>query len=77
MTPQYLKDSDLARWLGTSAAWFRENRPRLEREGFPAKDRLIGLTLLADVQAWLDRRRVVADAVPAPTTSGTINYGAL
>ena len=74
ITPAYVSDKDLAELLGKSVAWFRANRPALEREGFPAKDRLIGLTLLADVHAWLDRRRVVADAVQVahhqPKSSG-------
>lgn len=35
--------------------------PELEREGFPKLDRLIGLTLKADVMAWINRRRTIAD----------------
>jgi hypothetical protein len=66
LTPLAAFGSD--RWcaerLGKSIGWFRTHRPRLEREGFPAKDTLIGLTLKADVDAFLARRRKVADAAP-------------
>lgn len=63
MTPAYAPDKDLAAMLGRSLGWFKTNRPQLEREGFPKVDRLIGLTLVPDVEAWIARRRVVADAV--------------
>ncbi|MDB6151485.1 MAG: hypothetical protein JWQ44_2933 [Chthoniobacter sp.] len=80
ITPAYVADKDLAALLNKSVAWFRTNRPTLEREGFPQKDRLIGLTLLADVEAWIARRRVVADAREVvhhqPSSSG-INFDAL
>jgi hypothetical protein len=57
MTPAYLPDADLASILGLSVKTFRNKRPRLEADVFPRKDRLIGHTLAADVQTWLDRRR--------------------
>jgi hypothetical protein len=68
--------------LGKSIGWFRTHRPRLEREGFPAKDTLIGLTLKADVDAFLARRRKVADAVHqdahhAPTSASGENLASL
>lgn len=64
----YGSDHWCALTLGKSDGWFRKNRPRLEREGFPPKDGLLALTLKADVEAWLARRRVVADRVHAHTT---------
>ena len=82
MTPAYLSESDVAKVLGKSRAWLRQNRPALEREGFPPVDGLIGLTCVADIQAWIARRRKVADADPARltgphhTTEG-INYASL
>ena len=66
--------------LGKSVGWFRVNRPALEREGFPPKDKLIRLTLKADVEAFLDRRRKVADVVatpPAPPPEPRIDFNAL
>jgi hypothetical protein len=54
--------------LGKSLAWFRSNRERLEREGFPKKDLLLGLTHKSDVEAFLARRRKVADADVATAT---------
>lgn len=75
----YVSDSDLARMLGRSVPWFKKNRPTLEMDGFPKKDGLIGHTLLWDVEAWIAKRRVVADAVEVEhhqQPSG-INYDAL
>ncbi len=60
----YGSDRWCADRLGKSVSWFRKHRPRLEREGFPRKDALIGLTLKADVDAFLARRRKVTDAGP-------------
>lgn len=51
--------------LGRSVDWLREARGRLEREGFPEVDPLVGLTLKADVDAFLAKRRRVADPDPA------------
>lgn len=53
-----------ATYLGKSLPWFRANRAILEREGFPKVDALIGLTCKRDVDAWIEKRRKVADAVP-------------
>ena len=63
MTPFYLADDDIALMLGRSVNWLRKNRPILEADGFPKKDFLIGLTIRQDIEAWIARRRVVADAV--------------
>jgi predicted DNA-binding transcriptional regulator AlpA len=67
MTPAFLTDIEVAAKLGRSKNWFCDNRARLEREGFPRKDGLIGLTCVADIDAWIARRRQVADAVVAGT----------
>lgn len=61
MTPAYLSETDVAKVLGKSRDWLRKNRPVLEREGFPAVDGLIGLTCVDDINAWIARRRKVAD----------------
>lgn len=63
MNRAFLTDIDVAKMLGRSKNWLRDNRPKLEREGFPRKDGLIGLTCVADIEAWIARRRQVADAV--------------
>ena len=63
MTPAYIPDTEIARLLGRSKNWFCQNRAKLEREGFPRVDTLIGLTCVWDVEAWIARRRQVADAV--------------
>ncbi|WP_234464103.1 hypothetical protein [Paracoccus caeni] len=47
--------------FGRSHDWLKRERPRLEAEGFPPRDRLTGYTLKADVDAWLAKRRRVAD----------------
>jgi hypothetical protein len=52
-----------AQRLGKSVAWLRTHRSRLEREGFPRVDSIVGLVQKADVDAFLARRRKVADAV--------------
>lgn len=67
MTPAYLTDIQVAETLGRKVTWLKNNRPMLEQEGFPRRDKLVGLTLAADVNAWLARRRVVADPVHTPT----------
>lgn len=66
--------------LGKSVDWFRKNRAALETDGFPRVDALTGLTIKADVHAWIARRRKVADAGGHHTTtskSEDIDYGAL
>lgn len=68
MEPSYLNEVEVAQKLGRSRDWLRKNRPVLEREGFPAIDSLIGLTCVDDVNAWIARRRKVADADPARLT---------
>ena len=61
--PAYLADREIAYLLGRKVAWFRKHRDDLMREGFPPKDKIIGLTLRADVEAWIAKRRVLSDAV--------------
>jgi len=76
----YASDRWCADRLGKSIFWLRQHRARLEREGFPPKDKLIGLTMKADVEAFLDRRRKVADAAvtpPAPSPEPRIDFNAL
>lgn len=69
MTPAYLSEADVAKVLGRSRDWLKKARPSLEREGFPRIDGLIGLTCVADINAWIARRRKVADAGPAQITT--------
>ncbi|WP_374646647.1 hypothetical protein [Tabrizicola sp.] len=65
LVPEYLTETEVATVLGRSRDWFRQNRPKLEREGFPRIDGLIGLTCRQDVLAWIKRRRRVADVTEA------------
>lgn len=71
--PAYISDTLVAFFLGRKVSWLRTNRDALEREGFPRKDKLVGLTLRADLDAWLARRRNVADAETVRTTDSTTN----
>lgn len=75
----YGSDKWCAAKLGQSLDWLKKNRPVLEREGFPAKDSLFAMTLKADVEAFLAKRRRVADPDPAaqPPKSGGIRYDRL
>lgn len=50
-----------AETLGRPPDWFRRERAALETIGFPKVDPITGLTLKADVQAWISRRRKYAD----------------
>ena len=47
--------------LGRSQSWFLTNRAKLEVEGFPKPCKIVGLTLKADVAAWISKRRRYAD----------------
>ncbi|RJL06822.1 hypothetical protein D3P06_02170 [Paracoccus aestuarii] len=53
------------RWVaarfGRSPDWLRKTRSKLEVDGFPPPDPIVGFTLKADVDAWLSKRRRVAD----------------
>lgn len=59
----YGSDRWVAVTLGKSPDWLKKHRAELEADGFPPKDRLVGLTMKADVEAWLGRRRRIADRV--------------
>ena len=65
---QYLPDQLVAQRLGRKVTWLRSNRHKLEREGFPRRDPLVGATIAADLDAWIAKRRTVTDPVDAPTT---------
>lgn len=67
----YASDRWCSVTLGRSYDWFRRIRPTLEVAGFPKKDTIIGLTMKADVEAWLAKRRQVADAMSRTTHHAT------
>lgn len=71
---QFGSDQWCAQTIGRSYDWFRDHRHELQREGFPAKDPIIGHTNKADVKSWIARRRKFSDAVTVggDTTSPTI-----
>lgn len=53
----------VAQTLGISVHTFDSKRPKLEEQGFPKRDALVGLYIKADVIAWVDRRRQLADKI--------------
>jgi|GEM_PF-5471024 len=65
----YGSDRWCATTLGKSYDWFKKSRPLLEGDGFPPKDRILGLTMKDDVHAWIAKRRRIADVVVAPLTT--------
>ncbi|WP_339113283.1 hypothetical protein [Thioclava sp. GXIMD2076] len=67
----YGSDQWVAATLGRRITWFRSHRDKLGREGFPKRDPLTGLTIKADVIAWIEKRRRVSDGMPAPTPAET------
>ena len=73
-TSAYGSDAYCALRLGHAIDWFKKNRPVLEREGFPEKDRLFALTLKADVEVFLAKRARVAQpsgvAITEPHNKG-------
>jgi hypothetical protein len=53
-----------AQALGMPLSTFRKQRPTLEAQsGFPRVDPVLGLTIKADVDAWIEKRREVAAPV--------------
>ena len=54
--PRIWTEFQLACRLGRSEGWLRQNRARLEAEGFPPLDSLLGGTDAAAVERWLDNR---------------------
>lgn len=68
-------DAWCAATMGKSVEWFRKMRPDLEVIGFPIRDRITGLTIKADVEAWIARRRQVPDrAIVETSEPGRINH---
>lgn len=62
--PRVLGDHNLAVLMGMGDTTLRQRRPRLEAEGFPKFDELLGGTDAAAVHRWLDRRAGLADVDP-------------
>ena len=61
-TPRVWSDFQVACRLGKSESWLATHRPRLEAEGFPQRDPLLGGTDADTVETWLDQRSGLADA---------------
>mgnify|MGYP000043273923 FL=1 len=73
-------DAWCAATMGKSVEWFRKMRPTLEAIQFPPKDAITGLTIKADVEAWISRRRKLADRAiveTSDTTGGHIHHDRL
>jgi hypothetical protein len=58
---EYGSNAFCAAVLGKSTVWFRTNRAALEMDGFPKACKIVGLTVKADVAAWIAKRRRYAD----------------
>lgn len=54
----------VAHRLGIARDTFLSKRVKLEGDGFPSKDTLLGGWLKADVIAWIEKRRKVSDPDP-------------
>ena len=54
--PRIYSEHALAVMFGKDDEKFREMRPRLEAEGFPKRDDLLGGTDSAAAHRWLDQR---------------------
>lgn len=66
-----LKARDVARLFDRSVSWFRQQRARLERQGFPARDALLGGWPRRAVERWFDERdgKAVGSQVTLPAWS--------
>ncbi len=59
-TPRVWNDFQLACRLNKTEPWLKNNRDRLEAEGLPQRDPLLGGTDADAVEAWLDARSGLA-----------------
>jgi hypothetical protein len=57
--------------VGKTTDWVRKNRVALETDGFPKVCRLVGLTVKADVRAWIRAVFSIRDARSVNTTRFT------
>ncbi len=64
-TPRMWNDYQVASRLGKCESWLANHRPRLEVEGFPPRDALLGGTDADAVETWLDRRSGLANGTLA------------
>jgi predicted DNA-binding transcriptional regulator AlpA len=60
IAPAFLSARDVAARLGRSQDWLRDNLDRLRAQGFPERERLVGLYHAADVEAWIASRARIA-----------------
>lgn len=65
--------------IGRSKDWFLKAREKLEAEGFPKRDPLTNMYLKPDVDAWIEKRRRIAQAatLAASTPAEEPQYGKL
>jgi predicted DNA-binding transcriptional regulator AlpA len=64
----------VATTLGMSKDSFFRRRADLEAHGFPRRDPLTNLWLKADVDAWIAKRRRIADDEAAKPEASTPNF---
>jgi hypothetical protein len=72
------------RWAAARIGWplirFKQKREILETNGFPTVDRITNLYVKADIDAWINRRRQVADniiAIGSAETTTEVNLDAI
>lgn len=63
ITPGYMDDEETAAYLGRDKKWLQANRRTLEAAGFPERDSVLKRYCVEDVQAWMKKRRQLADTV--------------
>ncbi len=64
-TPRMWSDFQVACRLGKSKSWLASNRARLDADGFPRRDPLLGGTDADAVETWLDRRSGITNGTLA------------
>jgi hypothetical protein len=76
IAPAFLTARDVARRLGRSQDWLRDNLEHLRKQGFPERDHLMKLYHAADVEAWIASRARIAHDVNL-SSNVTVNLDAI
>ncbi len=64
-TPRVWSEFQVACRLGKTEPWLKSNRDRLEAEGLPQRDLLLGGTDADAIETWMDRRSGLANGTLA------------
>ena len=68
--PAFQKTPWVAKRLGIHRDTFAAKRRDLERAGFPRPDPVMGQYLVADVEAWIENRRTIAQREASDNRQG-------